>query len=688
MFKNAGLRTKMLVSVCLVVLVSYAVTITYITMNASEMAKRNAEEAAHETALKYGGHIQAELNRVMDVNRTVAHVFEGMKNSTNAPSRDDMNEILKQTLKRNPGIIAIDTCWEPNALDGRDDEFKNAAGHDKTGRFVPYWHRGNGPIEVEPLLNFDSEPWYTVPRDTGKEVLTDPYLYPVGGKDVLMATIVAPIKPQGKFLGMTAIDLSLEIFAKMNEEVRPFGTGYGFIVANDGYIVAHPAKEVAGKKLQDIVEPETASAMMTAIKSGKIYSGTRTAIAGKDASLQLMVPILVGDTDTPWSMGVSIPMDTIMENAKSLRNTSIIIGLAAVIILFSVVFYISHALVTRPLNRVIHGLKDIAQGEGDLTLRLPVNSKDEIGELSGWFNTFLEKLQRIIRELAGKSADVDSASTGLLAIAEELSGNARDTTGKASTVSAAVEEMSAASLSAAATMEQAAANINMVSASADEMASTIREIAKNSETARSITENAVGQAGDTAGQMAELSTAATDIGNVTETISDISEQTNLLALNATIEAARAGEAGKGFAVVAGEIKDLASQTARATQDIKNRITAIQGGAGNAVKGIGEISGIIEEVNTIVATIATAVEEQSAATNEIANNIAQASQGIQEVNENISQNSTSAAGISQETAAVNRTADKMSSSSSQVHENAGQMASLAARLKEIVDTFKI
>lgn len=688
MFKNIGIKTKLLLTVCLVVLVSYTITITYITLDASAMAKQNAEKTAEEIANNYSHQIEAELTSVMGIARNLAHVFEGMKISNNPPPREAMNEILKHILKQNPGIIAVDTCWEPNAIDGKDSEFKNTEGHDENGRFVPYWNRGSGSIAVEPLLNIDNEPWYALPRDTGKEVLTNPYVYPVGGKDVLMTTVVVPIKVQGKFLGMTAIDITLDALSEMTKDIKPFGTGYGFIIANNGFVVTHPKKDLIGKNLSEILEPEFVDDVMRSAKEGKMHSGIRDSLLTGKTSLQLIVPIHVGKTDTPWSMGVSVPMETIMENAKSLRNTSIIIVLITLATLFAAIFYVSQALVISPLTRVIHGLRDIAEGEGDLTLRLPVNSKDEIGVLSGWFNTFLEKLQNIIKELAEKSSEMDTSSAGLLTIAGELSDNAGNTSLKSKAVSAAVQQMSESSLSAAATMKETSENINMVAASADEMASTIQEIAKNSENASSITLGAVTQARKTAEQMEALSTAATDIGNVTEAINEISEQTNLLALNATIEAARAGEAGKGFAVVAGEIKDLASQTAKATADIKNRISAIQEVAEKSVKGIGDIASVVREVNDIVSSIATAVTEQSTVTNDIAGNIAQASQGVQDVNNGLDRSSTASAEISEDTSEVNKTADKMSESAVQVHENARELASLSTRLREIVDTFKI
>jgi hypothetical protein len=182
--------------------------------------------------------------------------------------------------------------------------------------------------------------------------------------------------------------------------------------------------------------------------------------------------------------------------------------------------------------------------------------------------------------------------------------------------------------------------------------------------------------------------AAQAIDKVVETITDISDQVNLLALNATIEAARAGEAGKGFAVVANEIKDLAKQTAQATQDIKEKIAAIQETTAITVKDIDEITKIITEVNDVVSGIATAVEEQSAVTSEIATNVSQAAQGIQEVNVNVGQSATVAAEISSDIGAVSTTAGEISFSSEQVHTSAGSLSKLAEELKTMVGQFKI
>ncbi|WP_419657974.1 methyl-accepting chemotaxis protein [Desulfosarcina variabilis] len=366
------------------------------------------------------------------------------------------------------------------------------------------------------------------------------------------------------------------------------------------------------------------------------------------------------------------------------------IAILCVVLLAAIIvpLFLSARSVTGPINRTVLMLKDIAQGEGDLTKRLDVLKKDEIGELAGWFNTFLDKLQSMIRKIAENTRVINSASEDFSQIAIQLSEGAGDTSARANNVSTAAEEMSANLSSVAAAMEESTTNINVVATATEEMSATVNEIAQNAEKARSVVDQAIQKAGTTSGQMDTLNQAAMGIGKVVETITEISEQVNLLALNATIEAARAGEAGKGFAVVANEIKELAKQTSAATLEIKEKIENIQGSTDGTVKGISEISEVIQQVNEIVGTIATAVEEQSTATSEIASNIAQASQGMQEVNQNVNQSSTVATKISNDIAVVNESSSGIAGNSDQVRSSAENLRRMAGELKTIVGSFKV
>jgi methyl-accepting chemotaxis protein len=344
--------------------------------------------------------------------------------------------------------------------------------------------------------------------------------------------------------------------------------------------------------------------------------------------------------------------------------------------------------ITRPVNGAVAGLRDIAEGEGDLTKRLEIHSKDELGELATWFNTFLDKLQAIIKEIAEKGKQLGTSSNDLSGLSTQMSNGADNMSSKSDTVASAAEEMSVNMQSVAAAMEESSTNVNMVASATEEMTSTVNEIAGQSEKGRSIVNDAVSQAQNASVKVNELGEAAKAISQVTEVITEISEQTNLLALNATIEAARAGEAGKGFAVVANEIKELAKQTAQATQEIKSKIAGIQDSTSITVNEIGQITEVINDVNDIVGTIASATEEQLTATKEIANNIGQASAGIQEVNENLSQSSTVSAEIAKDIVGVNQESAEMSNSSSQINMSATDLSTLADELNSMVARFKI
>ena len=237
-------------------------------------------------------------------------------------------------------------------------------------------------------------------------------------------------------------------------------------------------------------------------------------------------------------------------------------------------------------------------------------------------------------------------------------------------------------------MEQATANLTSVATATEEMTATIGEIASNSEKARAITAEATEQADKASDLIKELGQAAQEIGKVTETITSISAQTNLLALNATIEAARAGAAGKGFAVVANEIKQLAQQTAAATEDIKAKITGIQSSTAASVQDIEKVGGVIRQVTEIVSTIATAIEEQSTVTKDIAGNIAQASTGVQDANQRVGQSASVSQNIASDIAEMNRASGEMSSGSEQVLTRASELAQLASNLQQTVGRFKL
>ena len=298
---------------------------------------------------------------------------------------------------------------------------------------------------------------------------------------------------------------------------------------------------------------------------------------------------------------------------------------------------------------------------GDLTRDdLKVQSQDELGDLTTAINKMSGSLKRMILAITENAMQVASASEELNSTSQQITANSAETSAQADVVSKAAQAVSQ--------------NLQTVATGAEEMGASIKEIAKNATEAAKIATSAVKVAEDTTVTVSKLGDSSTEIGQVIKVITSIAQQTNLLALNATIEAARAGEAGKGFAVVANEVKELAKETAKATEDISRKIEAIQGDTKAAVDAIASISGVIHQINDISSTIATAVEEQNATTNEMSRNVSEAATGSGEITSNIS-------GVAEAAQGTTHGATDTQKASQQLVETSTQ-------LRRLVEQFKI
>ncbi len=399
----------------------------------------------------------------------------------------------------------------------------------------------------------------------------------------------------------------------------------------------------------------------------------------------------------PWAMIAKINDAEALAAAHDIRSTgneatssmikwSAGVAVVAAVLVVLVGVFIATRLV-KPINSTVDMLKDIAQGEGDLTKRLDDSSGDELGQMAKWFNTFVEKLRGIIMDIAGNAATLAGASTQLSSTSSTMAANSEQMSSQSSTVAAAAEEMSTNMNSMSASTEEMSANVKTVAAAIEEMTASITEVAKNAEQAASVATDATRLAGTSNQKIGELGVAADEIGKVIEVIQDIAEQTNLLALNATIEAARAGDAGKGFAVVATEVKELAKQTAEATDDIRRRIEGIQGSTGDAVTSIGEISEVINKVNEVSRTIASAVEEQSITTREISQNIAQTATAAETVSQGVAQSADASSEITKTIVGVDQGARQTSQGATDTQSASQELSQLAERLQSLVGQFK-
>ena len=376
--------------------------------------------------------------------------------------------------------------------------------------------------------------------------------------------------------------------------------------------------------------------------------------------------------------------------AESMRNRlGMILAGFALILAASLMLMITTSLsLIRGINKANRIAFDLAEGEGDLTKRMGFVAKDEIGRLGRSIDTLLTTLGGMIGQIKDSGETLNNSGQELAALAEQMSGATATIQTRANGVAASAEEMNINMSNVAAAVEQAAINVSTVAGSTGAIAGTGKAIADSTKNALAMTSEAVTRSKNSYEMIGSLGNAAKEIGRVTETINEISEQTNLLALNATIEAARAGEAGKGFAVVANEIKELAKQTAGATVEINARIQGIQDSTGKTVEEIQKILQVINEVDTIVDSIASAVDNQTAATDEIAGNIEQASIGLQEVAHNVSQISAVSGEVAKDIADVSFSSQELAGSSSMVRQSAANLYSLTANMQSVTNRFKV
>ena len=690
--KTIQLKISLIAGACL--LVTAGVLVAYSLISASSTQRMTIErvtELQHKNAL---AHLQAlagdqagkVLNRfqsAITAARSLAETFAiGKMHKDNEElvtqlSRAQINAMLVNVLKENRDFNGTYTAWEPNAVDGRDIELANGKNGNsaETGRFSPYWNRdANGNIAVQTLVEFDSREKhpngvtrgapYIIPRERHIECVLDPFPYVVQGRKVWLTTISSPIMVGDTFLGIAGADYNLNFVQELSEKADNDlmnAQGEVAIISYDGLVVAHSEHpDLIGQHFKATLA-EGWEESLEAVQRGEMKStmanGTATALA----------PIELGRTGRPWSVMIRVPADVILAEAHALdaqlkeRASSATLWQGSVSIIVTLLALGLVWLAARSIARPIRSAAELADtiGTGDLSLRLDIQSVDEVGQLATALNSMADGLEERA-QLADKVANGDLTMDVALASDKDVLGKALRKmvdrlNGLLGQVQAAGEQIasgstqisdSAQTLSQGAT--ESAASLEEITASMTEMASQTKLTAENAGQADSLSKGAKNAAGHGSElmtylveAMGEINRSGDDIAKIIKVIDEIAFQTNLLALNAAVEAARAGQHGKGFAVVAEEVRNLAGRSAKAAKETTELIesSAEKTRAGNAIveKTEAALRGIVEGTTTVSDLVA----EIAAASNEQSEGIAQVNQGLSQIDSVTQQNTANA-----------------------------------------------